>query len=68
MNVKTQKRASSASWEADSSVLTNEWYDEQKLNAVKGAPVQSDQRRNEYKAMMAGIGFPSQGQDQTATT
>ena len=39
MNVKTQKKALSASQEAASSVLTNEWYNEWKLNAVKAAPV-----------------------------
>ena len=57
MNVGAQKRALSASWEA--AVLTNEWYDKWKLNAVKVAPVQSDQRSSEYSAEMAGIGFPS---------
>ena len=39
MNVETQKRALSASWEAASSVLANEWYDEWKSNAIEAAPV-----------------------------
>ena len=63
MNVEAQKRALSASWEAASSVLANEWYDEGKSETVKVAPVQSDQRRAEYSAEMAETGFPSQGQD-----
>ena len=59
MNVKAQKRAFSASQEAASSVLTNEWYDKWKLNAVEAAPVQSDQRRVEYSAEIPEIGFLS---------
>ena len=39
MDVKTQKKALFASQEAASSVLANEWYDEQKSNGVKAAPV-----------------------------
>ena len=62
MNVEVQ----SASWEAASSVLANEWY-EGKSDAVEASPVQSDQRRVEYSAEMAEIGFPSQGQDQSYT-
>ena len=45
MNVKVQKRALSASWEAAFSVLANEWFDEGKSDAVKLAPAQSDPRR-----------------------
>ena len=63
LGVKVQKRALSASQEAASSVLTNEWYDEGKLNVVKVAPVQSDLSRVEYSAEMAEIHFPSQSQD-----
>ena len=48
LDVEAQKRALSALWEAASSVLTNGWYDEGKLNVVKAAPVQSDLRRVEY--------------------
>ena len=62
MNVEAQKRALSDSWEAASSVLAKEWYDEGKLDDVEAAPVRSDQRRVEYSAEMAEIGFPSQGQ------
>ena len=39
MNVEAQKRALSASPEAASSVLANEWYDEGKSDAVKAVPV-----------------------------
>ena len=39
MNVKAQKRALSASQEAASSVMANEWYDKWKSNAVEVAPV-----------------------------
>ena len=66
-NAKAQKRALSASQKAASSVLANEWYDKGKSDAVKVAPVQSDQRRVEYSAKMAEIGFPSRGQDQSST-
>ena len=59
LNVEAQKRALSASWEAASSILANEWYDERKSDAVKVAPVQSDLRRVEYSAKIAEIGFPS---------
>ena len=51
MNFEAQKRTLSAS-----SVLANEWYDEGKLDAVEVAPVQ---RRVEYSAKMAEIGFSS---------
>ena len=63
MNVEAQKRVLSVSWEAASSVLANEWYDKGKSDALKVAHFQSDQRRAEYSAKMAEIGFPSQGQD-----
>ena len=59
MRVKAQKRALSASREAASYVLANEWYDESKSNAVEVAPVQNDQRRVEYSVGIAEIGFPS---------
>ena len=39
MDVKTQKKALPASWEAASSVLTNEWYDEWKSNVIETATV-----------------------------
>ena len=57
--VEAQKRALSASWEADSSVLANEWYDKGKLDDVKVASARSDQRRVKYSAKIAKIGFPS---------
>ena len=63
LNVEAQKSASSASQEAASSVLANEWYDKGKSDAVKVAPVRGDLRRVEYSAKMAEIGFPSRGQD-----
>ena len=58
LDTEVQKRALSASQEAASSVLTNEWYDKGKSNVVKVAPVQSDLRRVEYSAEMVEIGFP----------
>ena len=61
LNVEAQKRALTALSEAASSILTNEWYDEGKSDAVIVAPVRSDLRRVEYSAEMAEIGFPPQG-------
>ena len=39
MNVEAQKRALSASWEAASSVLVNEWYDEGKSDTIEAVLV-----------------------------
>ena len=39
LNTEVQKRALSASWEAASSALANEWYDKGKWNVVEVAPV-----------------------------
>ena len=58
LGTEVQKKALSALWEAASSVLTNEWYDEGKSNVAKAVPFQSDIKKVEYSAEMVEIGFP----------
>ena len=58
LDTEVQKKALSASWEAASSLLTNESYDEGKSNVIEVIPIQNDIRRVKYSAEMVAAGFP----------